>query len=133
MILKVKGTLNSLTDSEKLLAALHHKRISPLRIVQLFSVIEKIAEVAKVVFDSSLTHSYPTYLMELLRNCFDIELINRSTELSRCLNSISATADDLMNTFTRSFEARHSNIINIRSEIKLSEVHSYDFYHIISP
>jgi len=122
---KLKSLLNLLIDSEKLLASLHHKRISPAKLSQIFHCINKISEFYQVCCDKNIYESFPTYLKDLTNSCENKDLITEASILSRSLQLSCSPTDDLTCCFTNIFESNYSNIIDLRKKIQSAEVGTY--------
>ena len=119
---KLKGLLNLLIDSEKLLASLHHKRISPAKLSQIFHCINKFSEFYQVCCDKNIYASFPPYLKDLIQSCQNNDLITEASILSRFLQLSCSPTDDLTCCFTNIFESNYSGILDLRKKIQSAEV-----------
>lgn len=116
---KLKGVIAEFVDAEKLLASLHHRRISARRLVKLLRLLERLSELR---LDPATTSLVPAYITDSLSSCCNNELLYESKEFLGCLNLSAIEADDLPQTFNHEYELRHKELTELKTELAAAEV-----------
>ena len=118
-----QGVLCALSEADKLLAALHHQRISPRRLHQLFRCVLRLSELrtgsaaSLAGLSNPSSSAVPAYLSECLLRASPDGLLKAASKLLACMNSTAAGEDDLVNIFTATYEANYPELAALRADL----------------
>jgi len=112
------SVLSKLSDSEKVLAALHHNRVSPRRLLGLLQSIQQLTSIKY----TGPYEDLPAYIIELLKACTVPSVFEISSKFLGCLNLTSVANDSILDVFSHIYESTEPKIVHLRSELACSEV-----------